>query len=167
MRSWLLIILAVALSGCAGYKLGPTNGMPAGSRTVKFQPFSNRTREPRVTEYMSTSLRKQLLQDGTFRLETSGSPDILVSGEITQFSRNGLSYDPNDVLTPQEYTLMMEAHITAVDVVTGKTFINRTVRGSTYIRVGNDEFSSERQALPLLTDELARGAISLLVDGEW
>jgi len=167
MRSWLLIILAIAEGGCAGYKLGPTNGIAAGSRTVKFKPFINKTREPRVTEYLSTSLRKQLQQDGTFRLETSGSPDILVSGEITRFDRGGLSYQTNDVLTPQEYTLTMQARVVAVDVSTGKTIVNRTVQGITYIRIGNDEYSAERQAIPLLTDNVARSAISLLVDGPW
>ena len=29
MRAWLLIILAIAVGGCAGYKLGPTNGAAA------------------------------------------------------------------------------------------------------------------------------------------
>jgi hypothetical protein len=167
MRAWLFIILAVVASGCAGYKLGPTNGIAAGSRTVKFKPFINRTQEPRATEYLSTSLRKQLQRDGTFRLETSGSPDILVSGEITRLERTGLSYQAGDVLTPQEYTLTMQARVVAVDVNTGKTFINRTVSGSTYIRIGNDETSDERQAVPLLTDSVARDAISLLVDGTW
>jgi hypothetical protein len=167
MRSWLLIILAIAAGGCAGYKLGPTNGVAAGSRTVKFKPFINKTHEPRVTEYLSTSLRKQLQQDGTFGLETSGSPDILVSGEITRFDRYGLSYQTNDVLTPQEYTLVMQAHVVAVDVRSGKTFISRTVQGTTYLRSGNDEYSVERQAIPLLTDNVAREAVSLLVDGPW
>jgi hypothetical protein len=167
MRAWLLIILAIAAGGCAGYKLGPTNGVAAGSRTVQFKPFINHTQEPRVTEYLSTSLRKRLQQDGTYRLETSGRPDILVSGEITKFLRSGLSYQQGDVLTPQEYTLTMQARVQAMDVNTGKIFINRTVQGYTYIRIENDEFSAERQAIPLLTDSLARNTIDLLVDGQW
>jgi len=167
MRAWCSIILVFFLTGCAGYKLGPTNGAAAGGRTVKFQPFVNKTNEPRLAEYFSTSLRKQLQQDGTFRLETSGTPDILVTGEILRFERNGLSYEQGDVLTPQEYTLRVQARVVAVDVSTGKTFINRTVRGTTFIRINNDEFSAERQALPLLTDNLARSAVSLLVDGQW
>lgn len=167
MRQALLFILALTLAGCAGYQLGPTNGAPAGSRSVRIQPFANRTREPRVPEYLAISLRKQLLQDGTFRLETSGSPDITVSGTITRFIRTGLSYQTNDVLTPQEYTLVLVAHVTATDVRSGKTTLNRDVQGITYIRIGNDQSSAERQAIPLLTDNLARNAVSLLVDGMW
>jgi hypothetical protein len=167
MRLALLSILAVTLAGCAGYKLGPTNGIPAGSRSVRVQPFVNRTHEPRVPEYLAISMRKLLQQDGTFRLETSGSPDILVSGEITRFERTGLSYQTNDVLTPQEYTLTLVARVVAVDVNSGKTNLNREVSGFTYILIGNDQSSAERQAIPMLADNVARNAVSLMVDGTW
>jgi hypothetical protein len=164
-----LIALAVALAGCAGYQLGPTNGIPAGSRSVRIQPFVNKTHEPRVPEYIAISMRKQLQQDGTYRLETSSSerPDIMVSGEVTRFARRGLSYQTNDVLTPQEYTLTLTARVVAVQTSTGKTNLDREVTGFTYIIVGNDQSSAERQAIPLLADSLARNAVSLLVDGEW
>jgi hypothetical protein len=167
MRRLWLILFAAALAGCAGYKLGPTNGAPAGSRSIQVRSFVNKTREPRVTEYVSLSLRKLLQQDGTFRLETGGRADVLVSGEVTRFDRTGLSYQTNDVLTPQEYTLVMVAHVLAVDTVSGKTNLNRNVFGRTYIRVGNDQSSAERQAIPLLADDLARRTVSLLVDGDW
>jgi hypothetical protein len=167
MRRALLSILALTLAGCAGYKLGPTNGIPAGSRSLRVQPFANRTHEPRVTEYLAISMRKELQQDGTFRLETSGSPDILVSGEITRFERKGLSYQTNDVLTPQEYTLTLVARVVAVDMNSGKTNLNQEVSGFTYIFIGNDQSSAERQAIPLLADSLARNTVSLLVDGAW
>lgn len=167
MRATWSFFLALLLSGCAGYKLGPSNGLSAGARTVKFQPFVNKTNEPRMAEYFSNSLRKQLQQDGTFRLQTSGTPDILVSGEILRFERNGLSYQQGDVLTPQEYTLRVQAHVVAVDTGSGKKIIDRTIRGTTFLHIGNDEFSDERQAIPVLTDVLARNAISLLADGQW
>lgn len=167
LRPWLWLVLAAVLSGCAGYKLGPTNGVAAGSRTVTFKPFANKTQEPRISEYMSTSLRKVLQQDGTYRLETSGSPDIMVSGEILRFDRSGLSYQQGDVLTPAQYTLTMQCRVIAVNVNTGKTYFNRLVQGSTYIQIGNDEYSDEREAIPILTDKIAHNAVSLLVDGEW
>jgi hypothetical protein len=167
MRRAFLSILALTLAGCAGYKLGPTNGIPAGSRSVQIRTFVNKTHEPRVTEYVAISMRKLLQQDGTYRLETSGRPDIMVSGEITKFSRAGLSYQNNDVLTPQEYTLSITAHVVAVDMNTGRTNLSSDVSGRTYILIGNDQSSAERQAIPLLADSLARNAISLLTDGTW
>jgi hypothetical protein len=112
-------------------------------------------------------LRKQFQQDGTYRLETAGNGDILVTGEIIRFNRTGLSYQTNDVLTPQEYTLSLVAHVVAVNVNSRKTILNRDVAGRTYIRIGNDQSSAERQAIPMLTDDLARNAVSLAVDGDW
>jgi hypothetical protein len=159
--------LAVLLAGCAGYKLGPTNGMNAGSRSVVIRAFANRTQEPRISEYLASSFRKQLQQDGTFRLETEGVADILVSGEIERFDRVELSYTTNDVLTPQAYIVTLVARVIAVDTGTGKTNLNRRVQGHTYMRIGNDQSSAERQAIPLLTDDLARNAVSALVDGSW
>ena len=167
MRPVLLFILASLLAGCVGYKLGPTNGLPAGSRSVEVRSFVNKTKEPRITEYLAGSMRKKLQQDGSFLLDTSGRGDIVVTGEITRFSRSGLSYQTNDVLTPQEYTLGLEAHVVAVNVNSGKTNLNKQVIGRTYIRIGNDQSSAERQAIPLLADDLARNAVSLLVDGDW
>jgi hypothetical protein len=167
MRRLLLSILAAALAGCAGYRVGPTNGLTAGSRSVQVNPFINKTREPRITEYLASSLRRQLQQDGTFRLESQGGADILVSGEIIRFDRSGLSYQTNDVLTPQEYTLTLVAHVVATHAHSGKIDLDRNIQGRTYIRIGNDQSSAERQAIPMLTDELARNAVSLLVDGDW
>ena len=63
------------LSGCAGYNLGPTAGFPAGSRSIEVKFFQNETFEPRLVTAMNHALRKQLQQDGTYRLETRGDGD--------------------------------------------------------------------------------------------
>ncbi|HEV7923806.1 MAG TPA: LPS assembly lipoprotein LptE [Verrucomicrobiae bacterium] len=167
MRPLLICLVAALLAGCAGWKLGPSNGLPAGSRSVEVKSFVNKTREPRVAEYLAASLRKQFQQDGSYRLETSGRGDILIMGEIVRFDRSGLSYQTNDVLTPQEYTLSLTAHVVAINVNTGQTNFNKDVFGRTYIRLGNDQSSAERQAIPLLTDDLARNAVSFVVDGDF
>jgi hypothetical protein len=160
-------LLGAALAGCAGYELGPTNGMAAGAKSVAIRPFVNKTHEPRLTEYLAMSLRRELQVDGTFHLQTSGSPDILLTGEITRFQRSGLSYNTNDILTPQEYVLGLDAHVVARDTGTGRVIFDRLIRGSTYLSIGNDLGSSERQAIPILTDTLARTAIAQLADGNW
>jgi len=167
MRPLLYFLAAAFLAGCAGYKLGPTNGLPAGSRSVEVSSFVNKTREPRITEYVASSMRKQFQQEGSFRLETSGRGDFLVTGAITRFDRGGLSYQANDVLTPQEYTLTLVAHVVVINKDTGHTNLNRDVFGRTHIRIGNDQSSAERQAIPLLADDLARNAVSLVVDGDF
>lgn len=161
-----LALLLIA-AGCAGYKLGPTNGAPAGSRSVQVNLFKNETLEPRLIEAVAQALRKHLQQDGTYRLDTGGDGDLVVNGVITRFARDGISFQPNDVITVRDYALSITAKITVRDRQSGKIVLDREVTGKTTIRVGQDMASSERQAVPMMADELAQRATSLLVDGAW
>jgi hypothetical protein len=162
-----LAVAALVLSGCAGYRLGPTNGLSAGARTIQVSPFQNDTLEPRLGEPVTQALRKGLQQDGTYRLNTSGDADIVVTGVVTHFTRSPISYQPNDVVSVQDYALSITAQIKAVERATGKVLLDRAVSGRTTIRVGNDLSSAERQAAPLLAEDLARRATMLLADGAW
>ena len=165
---WVLsCVVAGALAGCAGYKLGPSSGLPAGARSLQINPFANDTMEPRLSEAITGALRKQVQQDGTYRLDTHGEGDIVVSGIITHFERASLTYQPNDILTVRDYRLSITARVTARERGTGKILVDRDVRGWTTIRVGADLASAERQAVPMLAEDLAHNATSLLVDGPW
>lgn len=163
--AWLL--LSCLLAGCAGYRLGPTNGVPARSRSVQVRLFQNQTYEPRLTEPVATSLRRALQQDGTYRLATGGDADIIVEGAIVEFDRSGITFDPRDVLTVRDYELTITANFTAKDAITGKVLMASSAQGRTTIRSGTDLPSAERQAAPLLAEDLARRITSALVDGSW
>src|SRR5690349_945245 len=112
------------LAGCAGYKLGPSNGEVAGNKSVQINPIINKTLEPRLSDYLNSSLRKRLQQDGTYRLETHDDGDIVVNGVITEFKRTELAFEPGDVVTPRDYQIFLTAQITAIERSTGKTNLN-------------------------------------------
>ena len=161
-----LVLLALLLGGCA-YTLGPVNGVIAKDKSIQVNPFANQTLEPRLTDAVTSQLRKQLQQDGTYRLATHSEGDIIVSGSITNYQRHELSFARTDTLTVRDFRLSMGALVTVKDRVTGKTVLNTPVVGYTIIRVGSDLTSSERQALPLLAEDLAKNVTSLLVEGSW
>jgi lipopolysaccharide assembly LptE-like protein len=169
MRALLATAACLALTGCAGYKLGPTNGMPAGSRSVQVNIFQNKVlEEPRLSEAVTAALRKQLQQDGTFTLDSRNEGDIVVNGTIVKYDRAGLSFQPQDILTPRDYRVTMWAQVEARDRTTGKVLLNnRRVRGHTTVRIGNDLTTAERQSIPLAAEDLARNITALLADGEW
>lgn len=168
VKAALVSLFCLALSGCAGYKLGPTNGLPAGSRSVQVNIFQNKIlEEPRLSEAVTAALRKQLQQDGTFSLNTHNEGDVIVNGTIIKYDRAGLSFQPQDILTPRDYRLSMWAMVDARDRATGKVILNRQVRGHTTVRIGNDLTTAERQSIPLLAEDLARNITALLADGEW
>ncbi len=158
---------ALALAGCAGYHLGPTNGETAGARSVEIRPFVNKTLEPRLSEYAMISLRQNILQDGTYRVNTHDEGDLIMTGVILSYQRRELSLQPTDVLTVLDYEITMTAQITVRERSTGKLIYDRPVKGRTSLRAGTDLTSAERAAIPLLTDDLAKKATALLVDGTW
>lgn len=165
---WLLVGLVVlGGSGCAGYKLGPVNGLTANEKSVQINPFANQTLEPRLGDAVTAQLREQLQRDGTFQLATHGDGDIVVSGTVNRYVRIEVSFSSNDVLTVRDYRLEVTAQVTARSRSTGKAILDRPVTGNTLIRVTTDLTSTERQALPLLAADLAKNVTALLAEGAW
>ena len=161
------LLISGILAGCAGYRLGSTNGVEARDKSIEVVPFSNQTLEPRLGDSVTTAMRQNLQRDGTFRLSTHGDPDIVVTGVLTRYDRHELSFLPNDILTVSDFRISIKAQVTARNLSTGKTVLDKEVSGYTLVRVGSDLTSAERQALPLLADDLAKNITALLVDGTW
>ncbi len=160
-------VLLLCLAGCAGYSLGPTGGQTAGARSIEIKPFADRTMEPRLIEPVASALRKEVQRDGTLRLVTSEPGDIVVSGTLLEYTRKVLTLQPDDLFSTRDYEVRLTAHVVAVDRSTGKTLLDRDVSGRIPVRSAPDLASAERQAAPLVAEQLARNITSLLVDGTW
>ncbi len=160
-------LIALWVTGCAGYHLGPTNGVVAGEKSVQVNPFINQTLEPRLTDAVTSQMRKEVQRDGTYQLDSKGDADIVVSGSLTSYQRVEVTLAANDVLTVRDFRLSLTARVSARERVSGKEILDQTVSGFTLIRVGADLPSAERQAMPLLADDLARNITALLVEGKW
>ena len=146
-----LLTAGLLLSGCAGYKLGPTNGAVAREKSVQINPFSDQTLQPPVTDAFAQQLRKELQRAATYTPADS--------------------FSIYDILSVRDSRLVLSARVTARERSTGKVIFERgdsnPVTGYTLIRVGSDLTSAERQAMPLLAQDLARNVTALLVDGSW
>lgn len=170
MRSLRCILMAgvvLAWGGCAGYRVGPTNNQEAGDRTVQIVPIVNQTIEPELGDAVTAALRKELQRDATYRLTAQDSADLVLTGTVTKYTRQALTFQPNDVITARDYRVSMTATFSVRERTTGKIVFNREVTGQTLTRVGSDLTSTERQALPLLANDLARRVVAMLADGSW
>lgn len=164
----LALVLALGFSGCAGYKLGPTNGQVPGAKSVQVNPFLNETMQVQLGDDVTDQLRKQIQKDGTFRLQTSSDDsDIILSGVLISYVRIPLSFQPNDALTVADYSVRVLAQVTAKERSTGKVLLNQPVSGTTLVIVGGNLDSAERQARPLLAADLAKNVTALLAEGSW
>jgi hypothetical protein len=158
---------ALAWGGCAGYKVGPTNGLAAGEKSVQVVPFSNQTLEPRLGDAMTSALRKELQRDGTYKVATHDPGDIVVSGAIMQYNRSAQSFVATDVITPRDYRVSLTTQVTVRERATGKVLLNKAFTGNTLLRVTTDLTGADREALPLLATDVARQVTTSLADGDW
>ena len=163
----LFAFLFCLLTGCAGYHLGPVNGAVAGEKTIEVMPFNNQTLEPRLGDALTQSLRQRIQQDGTLRLATHGSGDVLLTGVIHTYRRLAIGYLNTDAVTPQDFRVEVAVHVTAREVESGKLLLDKDISGHTLIHVGADLASAERQALPQLADDLAQNINELINEGAW
>jgi hypothetical protein len=160
-------LVAVMLAGCASYHLGSVNGDVAGDKTVEVLPFNNQTLQPRLGDTVTQALRERLQVDGTYRLTTSEPGDLVISGVIRGYDREGLGYLNRDSSTMQNYRVTVTAHVVIRDRASGKLRLDRDVKGHTLVNVGPDFASSERQAAPLLAADLAQNITEALTEGTW
>jgi uncharacterized protein YcfL len=166
-RLALSCLMALLFAGCSSYQLGPTNGTTAGERSIEVQFFQNKTGEPRLIEAVTASLRKTLQQDGTYKLDTRGESDVVVTGTLLKYQRGGVTFQPADVRTVRDYNVVLTAKVVARERSTGKVLLDREISGRTTLRAGSDLASAERQSLPNLAEDLARNITTYLVDGTW
>ena len=163
------IFLATALTatGCASYRLGPVNpAIPAG-QAIEVGLFENATPQSGLTESVNASIRRELHRDGTFGLATGGDGDVLLTGNITAYRRSAVSFQPRDILSVRDFEVELVTRILAAEKATGKVLIDHELTGRTTVRLGGDLASAERQALPLLANDLARKTVALLAEGQW
>ena len=67
----------------------------------------------------------------------------------------------------RDYQVTLTVKVTATDRLSGKVVLDREVTGRTTVRVGSDLPSAERQAVPVLAEDFARNATTLLAEGTW
>ena len=169
MKAFALVLISLSLgmlSGCVGYVAGPTNGLPAGAQSVRVEFFKNETLEPRLVVAVNRALKRNLQQDGTYKLETQGNADLVVTGELTEFLRSGVSYTPGDSLSVKDYSMSLTAHIKVTRPARAKWCTKANHRQQHGAR-GERPHRRPRQAVPIIADHLARQATSLIVDGKW
>jgi hypothetical protein len=153
----------LALTGCAGYRLGPTQDLPY--RTVAVPVLKNSTLFPGLETIVTSAIRKRFQTDGTLKLETAGQADVIVTGDIRKYQRRPVRSVRNDAGIPREYKVTITAKIEVRDRLTGKLVFPVTeVEGTAETFVGTDLQSADAQVWPLVADDLAQRVVTLVAE---
>ena len=168
MKSNLLAaaVVAVLLSGCAGYHLGSVK--PYALRdvhSIAVPTFKNATLVPRAEVLITDSVIRQIQADGTFRIAGGDeSADATLKGEIVGVGRSPARSVRGNVLATTEFNLSLIVRYRLLDRQ-GNQLSAGNASGGTSFFVSTDVNTNERQALPLAADSLARRLTSQLSEG--
>jgi hypothetical protein len=166
MKHWLLLLLAIALTGCAGYQIGPAKPTYlAAIHSVAVPIFRNKTLEPRIEALVTDSVIQQIQQDGTYTIESEANADAILEGEIETITRKRARSIRGDVDATREFVLNVNLIFKLTNRATGELLSTQKVTGTTSFFVGADLQQQERQAVVLAAQDAAVRLTSKISEG--
>ncbi|HEY1478033.1 MAG TPA: LPS assembly lipoprotein LptE [Chthoniobacterales bacterium] len=161
-----LCILIGCFSGCAGYTLGPTPPTyMKGVRSVAVPIFKNTTITPDVEALATTTVIKQIQEDGSYQVTGLDQADAVVRGTIYLIDRLKSRSLTGNVLASAEFNLRVIIDFRIERPNTGELLGSKRIEGDTSFFVGNDIFTQEREAIPLAVQDAAGQLVSFLSEG--
>jgi hypothetical protein len=167
-----LPLVALLLSGCAGYQIGPIKPkMMRGVSTIAVGSFKNDTLETRVEVLLANSIIKQIQQDGTYRIADERNADAILEGTLESIQRRPARSVRGNTLQTKEFNLFLRVRYRVIDRTTGRELDARTVTGQTSFfvtgsnTIAADVNQDERQALPIAAEDLAVRMVSQISEG--
>ena len=166
MKVFAALLVAAALSGCAGYHVGDVKpNYLKDIRKIAVPTFLNGTFLPRVEMLVTNTVIKQLQQDGTFEITSEDKADAVLRATVTGVGRGPVRSVRGNVLATTEFNLGIGVTYALVtksgQTITGPTALS----GGTSFFVGSDVATEERQALPLAAEDLAVRLVSQISEG--
>jgi hypothetical protein len=164
-RPFLCILLGF-FTGCAGYTVGPIPPtFMKGVHRVAVPIFKNATTTPDIQAVTTSTIIKQIQQDGTYEVTGVDQADAIVVGTITTVARSESRTLQGNVLATAEFTLRVIINFRIERPSTAQLMAQRNVEGDTSFFVGNDIFTQEREAIPLAVQDAATQFVSFLSEG--
>jgi lipopolysaccharide assembly LptE-like protein len=161
-----VIFACLFLSGCLGYHIGPVKPYYLRDvHTIAVPTFGNRTLVPRIEVLVTSTVIKQLQQDGTFQIGSDNNADATLTGQIYRIDRVPARSVRGNVLATTEFNLALRVKYTLVGRDGNLLAPQAEAVGTTSFFVSSDVTTDERQALPLATEDLATRLVSQISEG--
>jgi len=139
---WLLLAF-----GCAGYHIGPVT--KRNFNTIAVPMFRNE-HCVRNSKRKSVTRCQAAATGWLVAHRTEPRADVVLSGTVFRYERTALRTLHSDTGVPREYEIAITVRVEARDRRTGEVVLKSTaVQGKSDVFIGEDQQSSEMQALPL------------------
>lgn len=165
LRYLLLPLVALCLSGCAGYQLGSNKPSHLQSVTKLYVPaFTNDTLEPRLAVLVTNAVIKQLQAQGAYQIVSQDQADATLKGRISTIDRSQFRAVRNNTLRTSQLLVRLRAHFDVVDSSGAKLHSGRSV-GESYVVLDPNFQTSERQAMAEAAERMSVTIATELSEG--
>jgi len=166
-RALAFVSAVLALSGCAGYRVGDISGRDLqGVRSVYVPTAHNTSLQPDLQMTVTNAIVRRFDNDGTLAVQQNNAADSELDVTVTNVYETAVRSSSSDILVTAEYQLTVQATATYVNRKLGrKIFENVPVSGMTQFFTQNDIQEGIRQALPLACEDLATNTVKLVTEG--
>lgn len=163
----LVLAAMLALTGCAGYRVGNISGRDLqGVRSVYVPVVKNVSLTADIQVNTTNAIIRRFNTDGTLEVNQNSNADSELDVTITDVHSTALRSSISDVLVTAQYQVTIVATATFVNRRLGrKIFENMAVSGVTTFFTQSNIQEGERQALPLASEDLANNVVKLVTEG--
>ncbi len=156
-----LLPVLLLLCGCA-YKFGTIKD--PGFKTIFIENFKSDVDEPSLENLVTTTVIQQFQNDGTLTVTDADKADVILRGNITQFSMSPARYSRQNEITPVESSMSLGVKYTLTKRGEEKPYFTGSASGETSFFIGNDLTSDKRQGIPLAAAKLGRQMVTQIAD---
>lgn len=157
MNRVLCAAAVLLIAGCCGYSTRSL--LPPHIRTVAVLPAENSTTQPGLGDELTDALIAAFKRDRSLRVTTLESADLVLTLNVSGYSRNASAYDEEQAVSA--YEISVTAQVDAEDQVRGESFFSSAVSARlTYNPEGKTEEAAATEALAKLADEIVRRVIT-------
>ena len=168
MKRWLSCLcplIALVLSGCAGYRLSGSKPLHMENVSTLYVPtFENLTLEPRLGALVTNAVIKQIQATGTYKIVDEDKADATLKAKVSTIDRNQWRSVNTNTLQTKELMMRLKIEYRVVGPA-GVALRGGKVQANSYVVLNPNWQTSERQILSeaaerlavTLSDELANG----------
>ena len=174
-RVILYSVFAFCINGC-GYTTRSL--LPPDLKSICVESFTNtihiaeeqsdermyRGYRPGMEADLTREVIDRYLFDGNLKVKSDQTADMLLSGELVDFRKEGLRYDENNNV--EEYRVLLTVNLVLKDVRSGKVFwAEKGFTGEATYRTSGSLARGEESAIQDAAKDLARRIVERTVEG--
>lgn len=163
----LAVLLACALSSCAGYQLGGVKPASlAHVRTIAVPMLKNRTQHPRAEAIATSAIASAFAQDGTYRVTSVEKADAVLDARIDSITYSQVRANRLDTLRPEELQNLVTISWTLKDAHNPiKVLASGSSAGTSRFFVDANLQTARNNALPDAMQRAGETLVSRLANG--